>query len=736
MQALWSRAAQTRSSCRCKACLHAATGISRRTTTAASRRRLKIGDLFTACYSTILGTAAFADAKAKEERRKQWEQAIADAKAEIPMGDSERAQRVLPDQLQKNDLCALISPIISYHKVSTRKIQHEDLQTTLDLHLTQALESSHKTLELSRLPNSESDRSDAVDPEDLKFALRKPATRVHLDKMEVMISKLVTRMLVRRDFLIPEKVVSHHETAQQMREIASRLESLRGINTRLPSYTFPDLETSKQEHWQLNNALEALFRHTPADGSNLNVIIAKMCYNLLISSSPPSIQTYDILIRSLTQMKLHGLTQVVVDSFLWESKFTPTSTTVQLILDHYRMRKDAAGFRAIINRMRAVDGDLRIKKRTIESLCKPKEQEWALTSKVLQKGGYLREKVSRDSDIFNSLINGCLEFDKLRSAIRYFRAALREGVHVSSETLCRIVMDCAKVLDFKAGLLVLQALLRHWDGRLSSEIPYSRSTRWAVRRLTCLCGIEPALNVTTPLPGNISRAAMVNLQRHLVIASLEEKLHNISTHIASLDAMLAHVANTSGDTRTAYIRKTFSMLHKASALERVQILRSEKHYQEEAALRKARMGDEKDWVATQYRKLSAMGKKQYDVVIKSNPTLPCIERLEIISIYREGSRVSAKHRLFPMLSSAKNSASKQQVMDSTTVGMIAKVEEQPANEMISKSPIRSPPKRPLKCPSSLISPRSFTFPEVTPTLAMVLPLSPIHNDVGIEVAAR
>src|SRR4051794_7375173 len=80
MQVLWSRVAQTRSSCHCRSCLNAATTIARRATTAASRRGLKVGDLFTACYSAVLATAAVADARVKDDRRKEWDRLIAEAK--------------------------------------------------------------------------------------------------------------------------------------------------------------------------------------------------------------------------------------------------------------------------------------------------------------------------------------------------------------------------------------------------------------------------------------------------------------------------------------------------------------------------------------------------------------------------------------------------------------------------------------------------------------------------------
>ena len=738
MQALWSRAAQTRSSCHCSACLHAATGIARRTTTTASRRRLKIGDLFTACYSTILGTAAFADAKAKEERRKQWDKAIAEAKAEIPMDVSDGLQRASLDQAKDMRSKVLVKPITSYdyNEVSIRNIQYDDLQTTLDLHLKQALESSHGTSE-SRSPESEEDWSDEAEA-DPNFLPREPASRLHVDKMEGMVSKLVTRLLVRsRDLSVGKKPsASDPENFLQMKGIATQLELLRGMDTRLPSYTFYNPQGARKEQRQLNNALETLFGQTATDGSNIKVIIAKMCYNLLVSSTPPSIQTYDILIRSLTRLRLHDLAQIVVDSFLLDSRFMPTSTTIKLILDHYSARKDANGFRAIVNRMRAVDGDMRIKKRSIHSLHKSKEQKWALTSKVLHKGCFLREKVSRDSNIFDSLINGFLDLDQLRSAVRYLRAALREGVQLSSETLCRIVVACTRVLDFKDGLLVLRALLDQWEGENASRVVYSSAARFAIRRLFCLCGIEPSLKSTTPLPGKVSRVAVKNLQRHVAITSLEEKLHNFSARITSVEAMLAHAAESCGDTRTIYIGKALSVLYSASNRERARSLKLEKYDNENAALTSAKMGNQMDWISIQYRELATKWKKQYDIAIKHNPTFSCADRLEIISIYQEGRSVLPQHRLFQKIASAKKSESKSEIMDSATIEQAAATKEVPAVLGKASNPLQSPSTSTPKTAASHISHHNLAFPRLPPTSPWYcLPLPSTHDKAGIEAAA-
>src|SRR5450432_2622353 len=103
MQVIWSRVAQT-SSCRCNACLHSATKLARRTTTAASKRQLKASDVFTLCYSAMFATAAVVDAKRKDERRKQWDRAIEEAKAGSSSGSSDESTAALEWAMKESGL--------------------------------------------------------------------------------------------------------------------------------------------------------------------------------------------------------------------------------------------------------------------------------------------------------------------------------------------------------------------------------------------------------------------------------------------------------------------------------------------------------------------------------------------------------------------------------------------------------------------------------------------------------
>ncbi|KAI1327656.1 hypothetical protein F5Y16DRAFT_190070 [Xylariaceae sp. FL0255] len=72
MLALWSRTLQApSSSCRCRICHSANNALVRRSTTTAPTRKFTVADVFTACYTTILGTAAIIDAQRKDARRKE-----------------------------------------------------------------------------------------------------------------------------------------------------------------------------------------------------------------------------------------------------------------------------------------------------------------------------------------------------------------------------------------------------------------------------------------------------------------------------------------------------------------------------------------------------------------------------------------------------------------------------------------------------------------------------------------
>jgi hypothetical protein len=578
MQLFWSRVAQTRSSCHCTSCLQAASAIARRTPNAASKRRLQFGDLFTACYSTILGTAVFVDAKVKNKRRNEWDRAIAEAKAGIPMDKPGGIERTvpIPDHVQSLPIEETKAgmpmnnpesierrvPISNYHvqKDGPERIEHtvpvsnhlQDLPIaptwdgtrwifppletqlkTVDFHLRQSLEVAAKK-DPQALPSEVEDPNSA----------REPRSRLHLRKMEEMISKLVSQLLVARLNLRKSNATLSKEpslledTPLQLTEMSEPMSLLQASNTQLPQYTWPDAISVARERWGLNNSLRALFERVEPDCSNIDVILAKICYNLLVSTAPPSVQTYNILIGNLTRLRLQELTQVVVNSFLSDSRFKPNSVTIQNILNHYTAKKDASGFRDITRRMSAVDQDMRIKRRSLKTLSIPRVKQWATANKVIGRNDHLSQKVHRDSKIFDSLIKGCLTIADIRGAVRHVRAAFREGQLVYWGTLIDVMEACLRVLDSRASRLLLQALSSLLEEGSTHTLFDSCRIRHLVHQLLALCGIEPSQKSKPNKPHTAFQVSMQNLLCHINMRSVEHALNTSSELIASLENAL------------------------------------------------------------------------------------------------------------------------------------------------------------------------------------------------------
>jgi hypothetical protein len=83
MQKIWSRALQGKSSCQCPFCATPRSALNRRVNTVPVRQRLGVGDVLTVFYSTALGTAAFYDAKLKEDKRQSLDNAISVTRSEV-----------------------------------------------------------------------------------------------------------------------------------------------------------------------------------------------------------------------------------------------------------------------------------------------------------------------------------------------------------------------------------------------------------------------------------------------------------------------------------------------------------------------------------------------------------------------------------------------------------------------------------------------------------------------------
>ncbi|KAE8453514.1 hypothetical protein EG329_010375 [Mollisiaceae sp. DMI_Dod_QoI] len=580
MQVLWSRAAQARSSCRCSSCLHAATTLARRTTTAASKRRLRISDVFTACYSTILATAAFVDARAKEDRRKEWDRLIDEAKK--PAKRQKKVRGAIETDLgsEFGDWEVQNPSIATFEATGIPSSTYKPLQDKPPLSTYKSfLDDSYDSLGLPsgtkvpglgrrlygldwKLKNSTAERIAARDVDstyrpgfdqdgqwmeeffDPDLFNREPKRPLHLEKYEDMVANLVNKILQEsKVFLNNTQPEANHQALKiqhQMAEIAQRFVALNIGVSRMPTYNYDDIDVIDSQRKALHQSIWAMCFAASEGQADLDVTIAKICYNLLISRAPPSVITYNILLDGFLNMKRYDLAQIVVDSFLCESRFRPNKRTIRLLLDHYRAKSDFEGFNDIIQRMRGTKGDLQLRKRHNYRLSERPVQTWALNHKVLHRAGQLIQKAPRSRPIYSSIILGSLEFRRIRAAVRYARAALREGHDISAETLCAVIKCVVDKLDTYAGSSLLKALLSQWEnGSILTITVYSKDLRYHINQLLLLCGINPtSIRSIGDLPSYVSPAPLYNVLRCMRLGTVADAVDRSASFLLQLDATL------------------------------------------------------------------------------------------------------------------------------------------------------------------------------------------------------
>ncbi|ESZ89789.1 hypothetical protein SBOR_9827 [Sclerotinia borealis F-4128] len=593
MQSLWLRTAQTRSSCHCNACVKIGTGIARQATTAIGKsRRVSIGDIFTACYSTIFATAAVVDSNRKVQRREQWDRLIAEVKAGPPAdkvegsqdcqeeGNANEAKNQIPGTPGTLRIPGVSSNNFPFARAGsnatkgpmtwnganwTAASSMSRLGThlnTIPSHVAKPVESPAPEYPQNPVPSptvlpvqSTTQRETAnsiVDGEQLgehvptnaMLQPRDPKTREHLAGLERSVTELVHQLMwttntspITADFhSAPSDIFLETE------KMIGRVEQLQQGDITMPAYQMND--EVRKERSQLHDALRALLKNTSPSQNNLNLILTKICYNLLISAASPNIFTYNFLIERMTELMLHDHAQVFVDSFLHDTLFRPTSKTIQVILNHYAAKNDLEGYRGIIRRMRALDGSMKVGRRHKNQLDNPGVLAWAErhsnNNRLVMHGGWLVRKVPRDASIFDALIRTSLQITTARQSVMYIRAALREGHKIRPELFVEAVQSCVAKLDHAAGESLLQSILEFWAENIQKPdlIALTKSTRWAMRELLHLCGIDPSRDLPRLLSVDVPRWNSGRLLLYLRLGSMRDCVDRFVERIRSLQDAL------------------------------------------------------------------------------------------------------------------------------------------------------------------------------------------------------
>lgn len=467
MQTLWSRlATQTRLSCRCPSCVSGAHGVARRPITAAGKRP-KYAYSSTLFYSGIFAAAATTDAVVKQKRREQWDEAIAQVKQEIG-GQGWTSQENVQ---QDTEAQSLYSPL-KERDVGPQAVFEDETYIP-----SGSIWPSNTGTPLIRhnLPP----QSEYASKHKAELANNQLWSPKKLRTTELNVDRLVLRMLLYLDDIgeltsAASDLPVHFQ--EFMRTPRARLEELEGsvqsamghvgtLDGQLTTYDaqsdtikscthkssaryFQDPEGSHMRTADdLLQATKALFH--PDQANTFPSMIAKLCYNLSISSVPPTLPIWNCILDNLVNLSKDAAPANYVISCICHSHVRMNEDTLVSMLDHCRIHDRVDEFTKTVGRLRGEFGGLMLARQDIN---------------ITERGGASRlVRVSEDKviqnpyptpKVFEALIKGVLHFAGFEAALAICQDMGHEGWGLSIRGLVPLLSDCVGRSDWESGQAV------------------------------------------------------------------------------------------------------------------------------------------------------------------------------------------------------------------------------------------------------------------------------------------
>ncbi|KAI2471533.1 hypothetical protein F4781DRAFT_420556 [Annulohypoxylon bovei var. microspora] len=516
MHSIWSRTAQAQASCPCRLCLHSGRLTVRRSTNAATRRRVSAADLFTACYTTILGTATVFDAKRKEDRKRDLDKKLENARIALgKLGVQESVDNDSTANYEQHDTYGLTIENPSAYGPSSpsspANIPPHELAT---LYKITRRPPSYSSWIQTQIEWVNVEATIVAEEQDPAYILREPKSALQLEMTTTTVIGLVNQLIWRNQN--NESIRSQDNIEFQGGDpspVDIFLDELRDTlrTSHYPSYHQPyaDAEDTAKNRFLLGESIRRIFNQA----SNSSEIVAKICFNLLTSSAPPSIHTYNTLIAGFNRIQRPDFAQAVVDSYIYRTTWPATQQTIVCLLNHYRGTNQVQGRRDIVHRMRGVRDDglhYRIVDRS--AIYSRDWLEWAKENCASRRSAFV-ERAQRNDAVFDSLIKGYLERGDLSSASMALVACVRVGGFVPARTVQELFTACIAAVDYAATRKLVRGFVKNLLKFMAviKRIIYEESTATSrqvvlsVCRLLDICWF-PDIDIFGPIAGVYARA--------------------------------------------------------------------------------------------------------------------------------------------------------------------------------------------------------------------------------------
>ncbi|KAH0005961.1 hypothetical protein KCU78_g12583, partial [Aureobasidium melanogenum] len=476
MQTLWSRLAQTGLSCHCPSCVSAgASGVARRTTSAAGRRPVRWALSSTFVYSGIFAAAATTDAGFKQKRREQWDRAIADIKHDL-------------------DQPALDKTTVTQELAQAQKEKEEHIQTEQEKEEAVPWKLLFDDLREAILddPHEEAQLDGPIWPANTGADLYRPfvapssiyakpfhreralATRWTTKKIrttELAVDKLILRMLLHLDDLGFRNDIGTVVPTSCSDFFGASTSHLKALllytnNQHMEATTFPDpfaqVNDLPRQHkygvtysqdalgefhltaQHLNSALGQLFEKKKSGQLAYEELVAKIAYNLYISSAPPDLDCWNTLLCGFMDCGDIFLVNPTLNA-IRNANVRHNEITIRATLKYYIMVNSPDRFVTFVDRVRGLGNGLMLAKPTVDI------NDSGRPRLVLKDNGKIVQKPYHTPGVFETIVQGVLHFAGFDVALRICKDMRREGWGLSIRGLTPLLDDRARNADYKVG---------------------------------------------------------------------------------------------------------------------------------------------------------------------------------------------------------------------------------------------------------------------------------------------
>ena len=197
--------------------------------------------------------------------------------------------------------------------------------------------------------------------------------------------------------------------------------------------------------------------------------ITKICFNLLASTEPPNIHSFNALLVHICRINRRNIVDAVLGS-IHETCIFPNGKTHAIVLNYYTRKTEPILFIEHYLRMRGYNNGF-------GSIFAGQSQDNAIGMKLRYRFFGSDDKTAielarMNADVYEALIVGALKFFGAQSAMKFYRDMIEQGWQSSATTLRAILKHCISRFDWVGGAHVWDQIEATSQGacRLSYEL--------------------------------------------------------------------------------------------------------------------------------------------------------------------------------------------------------------------------------------------------------------------------